>query len=880
MSLSAGTKLGPYEVLSALGAGGMGEVYKARDSRLNRLVALKILLPDRMANSERRQRFVQEAQLASSLQHPHIVVIYEIGSAGGVDFISMELVRGRTLEALIPRAGMRLGEALKIAVQVADALTAAHAAGVVHRDLKPGNIMVTEEGQAKVLDFGLAKLMETAPAGEQDETHTQVPAVKTEEGTVLGSAPYMSPEQVEGKNVDARSDIFSFGAILYEMFSGKRAFSGESKMSTLAAVLQADPKPLSGQMSDALPREVERLVLRCLRKDLNARAQHMADLKIGLAELLEDSQSGSLDAPALATRKPAKRRWWIPAGAVLAVGALAAAWWLRPPEQTVSFEPLPLTTYPGSEASPSFSPDGSQVAFHWNGEKEQQNDIYLKLIGGGPPLRLTTDPGNHVSPAWSPDGKSIAYWGIHPDGRRGVFLIPALGGPERLLLESPSTVLYPAWSPDGKWIAASPPWLLTSSDMSVSLISVESGERVDLAKLDAALAGSREAAFSPEGRSLVYSTTPGGSNTSSLWTIELNPDGKLHGSPRQITFSKLGANFPVWTADGREIVFQEGTPNSSGTISRVKPDGKGKVRRIPGLGYTSGPIAISRNGRMAFSRGGIDNDIWRYDLKGAEPPRKWIASTAYDSSAEYSPDGRRIVFSSNRSGSRELWVCDAEGGNPAQITHFGGPVAGTPRWSPDGRQIAFDARPDGNADIFVVNAEGGGLRRLTQTPGEDARPDWSPDGKFVYFSSNRGGPAQIWRMPSAGGDAVQITKHGGFAARVSRDGQWLFYVPAQSYSPVWRIHSDGSEDSQVFSPRTYGNAMAVTPNAFYGCTVTGPPASYSVQAMRFADGKPSQVLPLDFSPGLGLSLTPDERYLLLTKPDLKGTDLMLVEGFR
>ena len=879
MSLAAGTKLGPYEVLSALGSGGMGEVYKARDSRLNRQVALKILLPDRMANPERRQRFVQEAQLASSLQHPHIVVIYEIGSAEGVDFIAMELVRGRTLEALIPRAGMRLGEALKIAVQVADALTAAHAAGVVHRDLKPGNIMVTEEGQVKVLDFGLAKLMETAPAGELDETHTQAPSVKTEEGTILGSAPYMSPEQVEGKNVDARSDIFSFGAILYEMLTGKRAFSGESKMSTLAAVLQADPKPLSGQMADALPREVERLVLRCLRKDLNTRAQHMADLKIGLAELLEDSQSGSLDAPALTTRKPAKRRWWMPTAAVLAVGALAAAWWLRPAEQNASFEPLPLTTYPGSESVPSFSPDGSQVAFQWSGEKDQQNDIYLKLIGGGPPLRLTTDPGNHNFPAWSPDGKSIAYSGIHPDGRRGIFLIPALGGPERLLVESSSRALYPAWSPDSKWIAASPPWLFNSSEVSINLISVESGERVDLAKLNPALAGSREPAFSPDGRWLAYSTTPGGSNTSSLWVIELTADGKPHGSPRQITFSKLGANYPVWTADGKEIVFQEGTPNSSGAISRVKPDGKGKVRRIPGLGYTSGQIAISRNGRMAFSRGGIDHDIWRYDLKGGGPPAKWISSTAWDSSAEYSADGRRIVFSSNRSGSRELWVCDAEGGNPAQITHFGGPIAGTPRWSPDGRQIAFDARPDGNADIFVVNSEGGGLRRLTQTPGEDARPDWSPDGKFIYFSSNRSGPSEIWRMPSGGGDAVQITRHGGFAVRASRDGQWLFYVPVQT-SSVWRIHPDGNEDGQVFAPRTYGNAMTVTANGFYGDTMTGPPFSDSVQALRFADGKISQVLPLEFSPGLGLSLTPDERYLLLTKPDLKGTDLMLVEGFR
>jgi Tol biopolymer transport system component len=574
-----------------------------------------------------------------------------------------------------------------------------------------------------------------------------------------------------------------------------------------------------------------------------------------------------------------KRLWWIiPAAAILAVGALAA-WWLRPAGQSPSFEPLTLTNFPGSEACPSFSPDGGQVVFHWNGEKEQQNDIYLRLIGGGPPLRLTTDRGAHLCPAWSPDGKSIAYYGSHPDGRNGVFLIPALGGPERLLLES-SNNLFPAWSPDGNWIAASPPPLLTTSEVSVNLISVENGEHVDLGKVNAAFAGSREARFSPDGRWLAYTTTRGGSNTSSVWTVELTSDGKPHGSPRQITFSKLGANYPVWTADGREIVFQEGTPNSSGAISRVKPDGKGKVSKIPGLGYTSGPIAISRNGRMAFSRGGIDFDVWRYDLKGGEPPRKWIASTAYDSSGEYSPDGQRIVFSSNRSGARELWVCDAEGSNPVQITHFGGPVAGSPRWSPDGRQIVFDARPDGNADIFVIGSEGSGLRRLTQTPGEDARPDWSPDGKFIYFSSNRTGTAELWRMPATGGDAAQITKHGGFALRVSPDGQWLFYAPAQAYGPVWKIHPDGRDDSAAFSPRTYGLAMAISSHALYGATMTGPPASYSVQLLQFADGKISQLLPLDFSPGLGLSLTPDERYLLLTRPDQKGTDLMLVEGFR
>ncbi|HEY2017997.1 MAG TPA: protein kinase, partial [Bryobacteraceae bacterium] len=691
---------------------------------------------------------------------------------------------------------------------------------------------------------------------------------------------YMSPEQVEGKSVDARSDIFSFGAILYEMLTGKRAFSGDSQMSTLAAVLQSDPSPLSGQMADALPRDVERLIMRCLRKDLNTRAQHMADLKLALAELLEESQSGSLQAPALTARKPAKQRWWIPASAILAAAALGAAWWLRPAGQAAIFEVLPLTTYAGSETSPSFSPDGSQIAFQWNGEKEEQNDIYLKLIGGGPPLRLTTDPGAHGRPAWSPDGKTIAYYANHNGGRRGIFLIPALGGPERLLLETVSGQLFPGWSPDGKWIAAAPPGLFTTADPGIVLISVESGESFELRKLNPELAGSREPAFSPDGRWLAYTKPRAGDFTSSIWIVGLTRDGKLQGSPRQVTFSKLGDNFPVWTPDSREILFQEGTPTSSGAIFRVTPDGKGKMQKISGLGYTSGPIAISRNGRLAFSRGGIDADVWRYDLKGGEPPRKLIASTAWDSSGEYSPDGRRIAFESNRSGSREIWVCDAEGGNPVQITHFGGPVTGTARWSPDGRQIALDSRPDGNAEVFVVNSEGGGLRQLTQTRGESARPDWSPDGKWIYFSSNRSGAPEIWRMPASGGDAVQITKHGGFSLRASPDGEWLFYGIAGGTVPLSKIHPDGSGDSVVFSERATTLNMAVTRNGLYWTSPGVAPGSAQIQALRFGDSKSSPALALGFPTGAGLSVSPDYRYLLLTKPDLRGSDLVLVEGFR
>jgi eukaryotic-like serine/threonine-protein kinase len=282
-----GKTLSHYRILEKLGEGGMGIVYKARDTHLDRFVAIKVLPAERVADPERKRRFVQEAKAASALNHPNIIHIYDIDQQDGVDFIAMECVMGKTLDQLTPRHGMRLNEALKTAVQMADALARAHAAGIVHRDLKPANIMVDEHGIVKVLDFGLAKLTETLPPGE-DATLTAKPS--TEEGKIVGTVAYMSPEQAEGKKVDSRSDIFSFGSVLYEMLTGRRAFQGETKASTIAAILKEDPKPAS-QLTEALPKEFEQVITRCLRKDRERRTQHLDDVKLALLELKDRTRA-------------------------------------------------------------------------------------------------------------------------------------------------------------------------------------------------------------------------------------------------------------------------------------------------------------------------------------------------------------------------------------------------------------------------------------------------------------------------------------------------------------------------------------------------------------------------------------------------------------
>jgi predicted Ser/Thr protein kinase len=313
-----GKTISHYQVLEKIGEGGMGVVYKARDTRLSRLVALKVLPPGKIGDTECKRRFVQEAQAASALNHPNIVHIYDIDQQDGVEYIAMEYVAGKTLDQLIPRHGMRLNEALKHSVEIADALTKAHSAGIIHRDLKPSNVMVNAEGRVKVLDFGLAKLTEAAPLEEDEATLPAKP--RTKEGTIVGTVSYMSPEQAEGKKVDARSDIFSFGSVLYEMVTGRHAFRGDTQVSTLAAIIHKEPESLGSEV----PAELSRIITRCLRKDPERRFQLMKDLKIELAEFKEESDSGKLVAVEVPSRSRKRRFLW-PAVAAAAAIVLTAA---------------------------------------------------------------------------------------------------------------------------------------------------------------------------------------------------------------------------------------------------------------------------------------------------------------------------------------------------------------------------------------------------------------------------------------------------------------------------------------------------------------------------------------------------------------------------
>ena len=455
----------------------MGVVYKAHDTHLDRTVAIKVLPHDKVSDPERKQRFVQEAKAASALNHPNIVTVHDIRSDAGVDFIVMEYAGARTLDQIIPAKGLGITQSLRFGAQIADALARAHEAGIVHRDVKPSNVIVTDDHRVKVLDFGLAKLFE--PSARASEARTQTSPL-TDAGMVVGTAAYMSPEQAEGREVDARSDIFSFGTLLYEMVTGRRPFVGDSNLSVMAKILNEDPAPPSGVVA-AISSDVERTILRCLRKDPARRYQTMADLKVALDDLAADSDAG------LPAQKPAareSRRWrWIWAVSVPVLLVAAYVGWRAAPssDSAPPLRAVPLASLPGVTRSPSFSPDGNQVAFGWTGPAGNNPDVYVQQIGAGSPLRLTTNPGNDYSPAWSPDGRWIAFLRGEGEGRRHELrLVPPLGGPERKLTEiQPRGFLRAvtlAWCPDSSCIVVTDSIGAGRPD-ALFVVSLDSGEK-------------------------------------------------------------------------------------------------------------------------------------------------------------------------------------------------------------------------------------------------------------------------------------------------------------------------------------------------------------------------------------------------------------------
>jgi len=893
--MNPGTRLGPYEIQERLGAGGMGVVYKARDTRLDRFVALKVLLPDKVGDPERKRRFIQEAKSASALNHPNIVVIYDIGNDAGVDYMAMELVPGKPLDQLIPRNGMRINDLLRSATQVADALAKAHAAQIVHRDLKPANVMVTPDGLVKVLDFGLAKLIQ--PEQRQgDETATAQTATMgahTEDGTVLGTTAYMSPEQAEARPIDGRSDVFSFGAMLYEMATGQRAFSRETRLSTLAAILREEPTS-AAQIRTDLPRDLARVIARCLRKDPARRYQNAADLKLELEELREESDSGKLTATAPAGKPVTTRREWIGAGltGLLVVIVAGLYFWGRSqdsPKTEAALKPVPLTSYTGVQRLASFSPDGNQVAFSWNGETHDNYDIYVKLVGQGAPLRLTTDPAHDDSPRWSPDGRNIAFLRFSQDTSAAVFLVPPLGGPERkvaqLYFHDPRGPLTNqlSWSPDSKFLIVSAAATPDGFDRLVA-ISLESGAIRPLTN-PPPHTDDVEPALSPDGRSLAFARVSG-LNISQLLIMPVSETLEPRSEPRTLPLTEAAPSEPAWTADGRDLLFTTGSSSANVTLSRVPASGSGKSSPLPFSGTGAmGPSIAPQGHRLAYTHVFQDTNVWRVSLTAAAatskaPPERLIASPFREVFPQYSPDGQRIAFHSDRDGTVQIWTCHADGLRCVQLTNMTGLTQGTPHWSPDGQRISFDSNTGGRWEIYTVAADGGPPRAVTNDPSTNIISSWSHDGRWIYFSSNRSGRFEVWKAPSQGGAAVQVTRNVGQATMESPDGKDLYFTKNDGVDGVWKMPVDGGPELQVLKQPIHRYNFAVTELGLYFTRERGSDGSSEVQYLNFSTGAISDIAKIEGTVDLGLAVSPDRKSLVFAQADYRGSNLMLVDGFR
>jgi serine/threonine protein kinase len=886
MALQAGTRLGAYEILGFVGAGGMGEVYCARDPRLGREVAIKVLPADRVADEGRRRRFVQEAQAASALNHPHIITIHEINTAEANDFIVMEYVPGKSVDALIPRQGMRLSDALRIAIPVADALAAAHARGIIHRDLKPGNVIVGTDGAVKVLDFGLAKLVGADEDSDAATATLIAHDTLSAPGTIAGTAAYMAPEQATGGPVDARSDIFSFGAMLYEMVTGVRAFAGTSTADTLSAVIRAQPKAPSA-IIPAVPSDLEKLILRCLRKDPQRRFQHIDDVKIALQDIKEESNSGvEASAPAARTR----RRGLVVALAATVMLVSAVTVWVLRSHRSAAVSPLhvvSLTTLKGEERHPTFSPDGEQVAFAWNGPKQDNWDIYVTLVGSSNVRRLTSDPAPDTQPVWAPDGRQIAFVRERPDGST-IQLVSALGGEDRKLSDFRGAGSI-GWSPDGKWLVAGRSGAngATGQPRGIYLIHVEDGEARPLIA-SGPVGADYGPAFAPDGRRVAYASC-GRASTGEpaifcdIYVVELNAAHTASMPPRRLTTQRsLFTESLTWTRDGSAVVYAAGAPEMN--LWRVEVAGTRSPERIEVAGAEAyAPAIAPSRERLAFARRSVDMDLYRFEV--GRPAQLVFGSSGADGEARLSPDGRRLVFGSLGSGTfEEIWVAEADGSNPQQLTQGGpGRAQGSPSWSPDGRRIVFDSLADDlHFHIWMIDADGGPPRRLTTPAGDESVPIWSRDGRWIYFISEQGAAARdLWRVSADGKTSERLIRwaSGAFACE-SNDGKHLLFQPRDADSPLMAMPLGGGGARQLVAcvRRT---AFGAGPQGVY-YVACDPSSNPPVHVLDLETGRDRLLGTLDglVDRPLGLAVSPDGKTIVYPRVMHTDADLMLIENFR
>ncbi|MDQ6665658.1 MAG: serine/threonine-protein kinase, partial [Acidobacteriota bacterium] len=771
---------GRYEIVEKLGEGGMGVVHLARDKRLNRLVAVKVLPPEDSGDAVRQQRFLREAQAASALNHPNIITVYDVSPESEQPaYLVMEYVKGRTLGRAINRKGLSLPEVLRYAVEIADALGAAHEAGIIHRDLKPANVMIAESGQVKVLDFGLAKRREPDAHEVLGRTRTMGPDAPpiTESGTVLGTTAYMSPEQAEGKPVDARTDIFSFGCVLYEMCSGQLAFRGDSAMSTLAAVIAKEPVPLH-ELAPGVPVDLERVIARCLRKDPARRFQSMLDLKL----TLEDIKS---DVPRVPRHPvaPVKRigLFALLAGLLIALAAGGAwVWWSvfrERPAQPLALERLTFDS--GLTTDPAISPDGKLIAYASDRAGQGSLDIWVQYLGGEP-VRVTRNPADEFQPSFSPDGTQIVYRSNQDPP--GIYLVSSLGGGEPRFLASGGD--WPRFSPEGAEILFSNPHPASASAYIAPVASAGSQRRQVAPDFGSVLSP----VWSADGRNILFlgassridprsSRAAGG-----LWVIPRSGGHAIQVEidpaitrPKNANDVSLQAWLPgdivigQMQVQGRTDIFRAQLTRDPWKL--IRPE-----QLTSGTGSAAHP-SIARDGTMVLSSEDSDLDLWSlpFDADRGHPagePRRLTQDAAWEAYPSISVDGAKLTYSSEQANKSQIWTMDLPAGTARRLTSS--PDYNTrPVISADGALIAYTVRRDeGERPSFVIAASGGAPRKLA---GDAVLVwDWSPDDRSLLVFGPKRLPvsARLITLDPPSDIPFAELPHNVFQSHISHDGHW------------------------------------------------------------------------------------------------------------
>lgn len=854
--MQAGETLGPYKLVSVIGSGGMGEVWKARDTRLDRFVAIKV------SRETFHDRFLGEARTIAKLDHPHICRLYDIGP----NYLVMELLNGKPLAGPLP-----LAEALRYAIEICDALFEAHRRGIVHRDLKPANILVTKNGIV-LLDFGLAKTDDLLTVEDGDVTIVE----KTVPGQIVGTLHYMSPEQLQGKPGDARSDIFSFGLVLYEMVTGKRAIEGDNPASVISQIMLGTLPQLDASSLD-VPEALSGVVERCLERNPDDRWQSARDIRW----VLEDAKNSpakplqSISFPTAPSRRmPKAAALALPVLAALAAGG--AWWWLKGQTAAIpEWRVRPFTAYMGLESMPKLSPDGKLVAFAWNGDAGDNFDIYVKPIGDeAPPLRISSDPAEDSAPAWSPDGDRLAFLRRSGD-KVSLVTASAHGGGERILLTLPtSKVIDPTttldWSPNGRYLALAAGPILR--------VDVETRETKDLTLGLPPSQYDSMPVFAPDGSAVAFARGAY-AGARKLFLQKLTNDGTPTGEAEPLSDVAQGLLGIAWWPERDSLITSVGSPEGNTEAMRIPLSGKtAHVMPLDGTAF-SYPTFNPVRRRLVYQRRWLDLNIFRGSLRTPEAPYQTVAGSTYlDLSHDVSPDGEHIVFVSSQSGNMGVWRAGRNGANQILLASVPGESLGSPRWTPDGKSIICDGGRAGTSSLYTFSSEGGVPVKMSGE-GSMVRPSVSPDGKWVYYTNSSTGRREVYKMPFGGGQQSQLTLEGGTDAISNSDGTIVYFYRE---GEIRRIAASGGPETTVVTGVPRGK-WTLAGDKLYAIRARDGQSVVMEITLDGRSEKPVYQIPLKLLDGWSvnaISVSAKTGDIFLQHQNRLESDLMIVDNFR